>query len=107
MFWRSTDSSVDVSPVEKSLRPIALARVCPGVIEVKGGGAGSYLAVGAGDVYDAALIAGFLRGGDVPSCMSLGTAAAQLYVARRVDRFPIYEENAQLAQRVTTTTIKD
>jgi ribokinase len=101
----------------------ALAGACPGVIVVKGGETGSYLAaddqivvvealptevdnaVGAGDVYNAGVIAGFLRGGDVLSCMSLGTAAASLYVARRSDRFPTYEESAQLAQRVTTTTV--
>ena len=100
----------------------AISDVCPGVVVVKGGDAGSYLAVddqvvvvqslptkvdnavGAGDVYDAGVIAGFLRGDDVLSSMSLATAAASLYVARRTDRFPTYEESAHLAERVATTT---
>jgi fructose-1-phosphate kinase PfkB-like protein len=90
---------------------------------VKGGEAGSYLAVdekvvvveslptkvdnavGAGDVYDAGMVAGFLRGDDVLSSMSLATAAASLYVGRRADRFPTYEDSARLAQSVTTATI--
>ena len=101
----------------------ALADLCPGVVVVKGGEAGSYLAVdekvvvveslptkvdnavGAGDVYDAGMVAGFLRGDDVLSSMSLATAAALLYVGRRADRFPTYEERARLAQSVTTATI--
>ena len=90
---------------------------------MKGGETGSYLAVdgqvvvveslptkadnavGAGDVYDAGVIAGFLRGDDVLSSMSLGAAAASFYVARRTDRFPTYEESAELAESVTTSTI--
>ena len=101
----------------------ALSDICPGVVVVKAGEVGSYLAVddqvvvveslptevdnavGAGDVYDAGIIAGFLRGEDVPSSMSLATAAASLYVARRTNRFPTYEESAELARHVRTTTI--
>ncbi len=84
----------------------ALSDICPGVVVVKAGEVGSYLAVddqvvvveslptevdnavGAGDVYDAGIIAGFLRGEDVPSSMSLATAAASLYVARRTTASP-------------------
>jgi len=101
----------------------AFSDVCPGVVVVKGGEAGSYLAVddqvvvveslptkvdnavGTGDVYDAGVIAGFLRGEDVLSSMSLATAAASFYVARRTDRFPKYEESFELAKSVKTTTI--
>ncbi|MGA3216047.1 MAG: PfkB family carbohydrate kinase [Acidimicrobiales bacterium] len=101
----------------------ALSDVCPGIVVMKGGETGSYLAVdgqvvvveslptkadnavGAGDVYDAGVIAGFLRGDDVLSSMSLGAAAASFYVARRTDRFPTYEESAELAESVTTSTI--
>ena len=100
----------------------ALSDVCPGVVIVKGGETGSYLAVddhvvvveslrtevdnavGAGDVYDAGVIAGFLRGDDVLSSMSLATAAASFYVARHTERFPTWEESTELAQRVTTAT---
>jgi sugar/nucleoside kinase (ribokinase family) len=95
-----------------------LAALCPGVVVVKCGAAGSYCAdngellavealpvevdnaVGAGDVYDAGMIAGYLKGGDVLDAMSLGTAAASLYVSRRSDRFPTFEESAALATRV-------
>ena len=101
----------------------ALSHLCPGLMVVKGGETGSYLAVddhivvveslptkvdnavGAGDVYDAGVIAGFLRGDDLLSSMSLATAAASIYVARRADRFPSYEESAALAQRVTTRAL--
>ncbi len=95
-----------------------LAGLCPGVVIVKCGAAGSYCAdngellavealpvevdnaVGAGDVYDAGMIASYLKGGDVLDAMSLGTAAASLYVSRRSDRFPNFEESAALATRV-------
>ncbi len=97
-----------------------LANLCPGVSVVKSGETGSYVtigdqvvlvealptevdnAVGAGDVFNAGVVAGFLRGRDVLSSMTLGTAAASLYVARRVDRFPTYDESAELAKRVRT-----
>jgi hypothetical protein len=67
-----------------------LAALCPGVVVVKCGAAGSYCAdnsellavealpvevdnaVGAGDVYDAGMIASYLKGGDVLDAMSLG-----------------------------------
>ena len=110
---------------ESDLRSVlsALSCLCPGVVVVKGGETGSYVAdddkivaveslptkvdnaVGAGDVYDAGVIAGFLRGDDLVSSMSLATAAASIYVGRRTDRFPSYEEGAALAQRVTTKTL--
>ncbi|MGD0054102.1 MAG: PfkB family carbohydrate kinase [Acidimicrobiales bacterium] len=102
----------------------SLAPLCSGVVIVKGGEIGSYAdvdgavvlveaiptavdnAVGAGDVYDAAVIAGYLRGCDVVKGMALGTAAASLYVSRRRDRFPTYEEAEALAERVTTSTLE-
>ena len=61
-------------------------------------------AVGAGDVFDAGVITGFLRGGDVIEAMVTGTACASLYVARRTDRFPTYEECREVMQHVNVTT---
>ena len=99
-----------------------LATISPGVVVVKGGAAGSYVrhgddvivvhalevdvdnAVGAGDVFDAGVVAGFLRGGDVIEAMVTGTACASLYVARRTDRFPTYEECREVMQHVNVTT---
>jgi len=99
-----------------------LAPLCAGVAIVKGGEDGSYVAVdgavlrvaalasevdnavGAGDVYNAAVIAGYLHERDVVASMALGTAAASIYVARRAGRFPTSDEVADLARRVTTST---
>lgn len=98
----------------------ALAGFCRGVVVVKCGAAGSYCrdngallavealptevdnAVGAGDVYDAGMIASYLNGGDVLAAMSLGTAAAGIYVSRKSDRFPTFEESVALEGRVST-----
>jgi len=109
------------SDVESVVR--AISQYCAGVVIVKAGGEGSYVAiddeilvvhalatkvdnaVGAGDVFDAGVIAGFLRGGDVVSAMALGTAAASRYVSRHVDRFASYDECDTLARQVTTTSI--
>ena len=109
---------VGESSVESVLR--TLAARCPGVVVLKDGKEGSYVidgeriravealpaevdnAVGAGDVYDAALIAGFLQGSDILHAMALATAAASLYVARRTDRFPTYLQCVELAGGVTT-----
>ncbi len=102
-----------------------LAVLCPGVVIVKGGESGSYTivdssvvfveaiatdvdnAVGAGDVYNAGVVAGYVRGRDVLASMALGTAAASLYVSRRRERFPTFEEVEALAQRVSRATVDD
>jgi ribokinase len=102
-----------------------LGTLCPGVVIVKDGEVGSYTiandrvvlveairtevdnAVGAGDEYGAAVIAGYLRGRDVLASMALGTAAASLYVGRRRDRFPTFEEVDALAKRVTTSNLDE
>ena len=99
----------------------AIESWCPGVVIVKAGDAGSYVksegavtlvhavptvvdnAVGAGDVYDAGVVAGYLRGRDVLASMALGTAAASLYVSRRHDRFPNFDEVDTVAATVTTS----
>ena len=112
---------VGESSVSSILR--ALRDVCPGVVVVKDGSEGSYVidgdrivavealaaevdnAVGAGDVYDAAVVAGFLRGRDVLGAMTLGTAAASLYVARRTDRYPTYEHCADVATGVIVRSL--
>jgi len=112
----------DQSAVGDVLR--SLGSLCPGLVIVKGGEVGSYAAtetrvvlveaiptevdnaVGAGDVYNAAVIAGYLRGRDVLASMALGTAAASLYVSPRRNRFPNFEDVEALAKRVTTTTLE-
>jgi fructose-1-phosphate kinase PfkB-like protein len=58
------------------------------------------MGVGAGDVYDAGVVAGYLNGGDVLEGMILGTAAASLYVSRRFSRFPDFAETSELAKKV-------
>jgi ribokinase len=102
----------------------ALVAQCSGVVIMKGGEVGSYTlhdgdvvlveaistevdnAVGAGDVYGAGVIAGYLRGRDVLASMALGTAAASLYVSRRQNRFPSFEEVDALAKGVITSVLK-
>lgn len=96
----------------------ALAEWCPGVVVIKCGAAGSWClrqgdvfrvdplpaevdnAVGAGDVYDAGVIAGYLSSGDVLEGMIVGTAAASLYVSRRSSRFPELRETMALKDKV-------
>jgi sugar/nucleoside kinase (ribokinase family) len=102
-----------------------LSSFVSGVVIVKDGERGSYAvvdgevilaeairtevdnAVGAGDVFDAGVIAGYLRGRDVVASVALGTAAASLYVARRQNRFPSFEEVEGLAQRVNTSVLEE
>jgi ribokinase len=97
----------------------ALADMCPGTIIVKGGAEGSWAlhegylthapavptradnAVGAGDVYDAGFVAGYLPQRDLTAGMILGTGAASLYVSRRHDRFPARDQAAAAAAKVT------
>lgn len=90
-----------------------LAEACGGTVVVKRGEAGSIAltddgrristpartvaaanAVGAGDVFDAALVAELLRGEDYPEALSVGAAAAAHYVSRSRDRFPTREDLA-------------
>ena len=100
-----------------------LAAWCAGVVIVKGGAVGSYTlidgdvvlveavptevdnAVGAGDVFNAGTIAGYLRGRDVIASVSLGTAAASMYVSRRQNRFPTFSDVEALAHRVVVSEI--
>lgn len=95
-----------------------LADSCPGAVVIKCGAAGSCCilagevsrvealptqvdnAVGAGDVYDAGVVAGYLSAGGVLEGMILGTAAATLYVSRSSNRFPDFEEASELAKGV-------
>jgi sugar/nucleoside kinase (ribokinase family) len=97
--------------------------LCPGTTVVKGGASGSYVvngerivnvraietsvdnAVGAGDVFDSALIAGYLNGRDVLACVTLASAAASIYVGRREHRFPRYAESADLANTVEVVAL--
>lgn len=90
-----------------------LAETCSGTVVIKRGEAGSIAltedgrristrartvatanAVGAGDVFDAALVAELLRGNDYPESLSLAAAAAAHYVSRSQDRFPTREDLA-------------
>jgi ribokinase len=100
-----------------------LTELCPGIVAVKGGALGSYVveggrilnvraistpvdnAVGAGDVYDAAVIAGHLNGRDLLASLTIASAAASIYVGRRTDRFPTYEECVELADAVDVYTV--
>lgn len=100
-----------------------LGALCPGVVIVKAGEVGSYVAiddgvalvgavatvvdnaVGAGDVYNAGVVVGYLRGRDVLASMALGSAAASLYVSRRIDRFPKFKEVESLARQVPTSIV--
>lgn len=99
------------------------ADLCPGVTVMKAGSSGSYLfdgerlanvraiatsvdnAVGAGDVFDSGLIAGYINGRDVLESVRLASAAASIYVGRRVDRFPNYAESAELANDVEVVAV--
>jgi ribokinase len=96
----------------------ALTDLCPGVSVVKAGASGSYIAdkeqivnvhaiatsvdnaVGAGDVFDGGLVAGYLNGMDILGSAALASAAASIYVGRRVNRFPDYGECTSLANVV-------
>jgi ribokinase len=108
----------------------ALARHSAGQVVVKGGADGSWTlrdgrggpagrsaevlhipavptdadnAVGAGDVYDAAFLAGYLPERDVAAGMLLGTGAASVYVSRRQDRFPDHAAASQAARTTPVT----
>ena len=95
-----------------------LKDLCPGVTVVKGGTLGSYVAdkgqivnlraiatqvdnaVGAGDVYDAGILSGYLRGLELIESMKLASAAATIYVSRRVRRFPGIDQCLELVPAV-------
>jgi ribokinase len=99
--------------------------LCTGLTVLKAGESGSYVVdggqvlnvqavatsvdntVGAGDVYDSAVITGFLNGLDLVASMALGSAAASLYVGRRADRFPKYGRLVKLAQAVVIDVISN
>jgi sugar/nucleoside kinase (ribokinase family) len=97
--------------------------LCLGLTVVKGGAAGSYFvdgdrianvravtstlanAVGVGDVFDSALIAGYINGRDVLESVTLASAAASIYLARSDHRFPGYAESAALANAVEVVAL--
>lgn len=101
----------------------AFTGLCPGTTIMKAGDSGSYVidgegitnvravvtsvdnAVGAGDVFDSALIAGYLKGRDVLESVKFASAAASIYVGRRNDRFPNYAECAELANAVEVVAV--
>jgi sugar/nucleoside kinase (ribokinase family) len=100
-----------------------VTKLCPGVTIMKAGSSGSYVfdgerianvraivtsvdnAVGAGDVFDSGLIAGYLNGRDILESVTLASAAASIYVGRRDDRFPNYAECAELAKAVEVVAV--
>jgi ribokinase len=110
---------------ELELRPIfdSMAKLCPGVTVVKNGALGSYVgfggeivnvgavpaqvdnAVGAGDVYNAGVITGYVNGLDLLESLAFASAASSLYVSRRIDRFPAYEECLERKGSVKITNI--
>jgi len=97
--------------------------LCAGVTVMKAGSEGSYVldgeriakvlaittsvdnAVGAGDVFDSGLIAGYLNGRDILASVTLASAAASIYVGRRDDRFPNFAECAELAEDVEIVAV--
>lgn len=99
----------------------AFSQLCPGTTVVKDGASGSYLAdteqmvnvravptsvdnaVGAGDVFDGGVIAGYLNGNDLLASLQIASAAASIYVGRREHRFPEYRECVALAKVVDVT----
>lgn len=101
----------------------AFAKLCPGTTVVKGGSSGSYVAdgeqilnvstiatsvdnaVGAGDVFDSGVVAGYLNGRDLLSSVALASAAASIYVGRRDERFPKYSECEELAIEVEMAVV--
>jgi sugar/nucleoside kinase (ribokinase family) len=100
-----------------------LSDLCTGVTVMKAGSEGSYVldgeriakvlaittsvdnAVGAGDVFDSGLIAGYLNGRDILESVTLASAAASIYVGRRDDRFPNFAECAELAEDVEIVAV--
>jgi len=98
-----------------------LQAVCAGSVIVKDGPQGSVASVGsrsvrvpavcthvvdtvgAGDVYNAGFLAGYLPARDVESGMRLGTAAAACYIGRTRDRFPSSADVTEAANRITTS----
>ena len=92
---------------------------CPGTVIVKCGSEGSTLldrdtvvvvdalpvnvdsAVGAGDVFDAGVISGFLESGDPVGAAIRGTAAASLYISRATSRFATIHDWQRVAPGVT------
>jgi sugar/nucleoside kinase (ribokinase family) len=101
----------------------ALNELCPGTTVVKAGVLGSYAAdgeeivnvraiptsvdnaVGAGDVFDSGVIAGYLNGSDILASMALASAAASIYVGRRDHRFPEYGDCMELANVVEVSVV--
>jgi sugar/nucleoside kinase (ribokinase family) len=107
------------------LAAAALAAKGPSTVVVKCGAAGSYGlhggvgcrvpsfpaevydAVGAGDSFNAGLLAGLVAGMELRNAMVQGNALASLYIARAVDRFPSAAEVAGQAARHPCATASD
>jgi sugar/nucleoside kinase (ribokinase family) len=99
------------------------AELCAGTTVVKAGASGSYVveegqivnvhsiatfvdnAVGAGDVFDSGVIAGYLNGDDLLATLKLASAAASLYIGRRENRFPVFQESSTLANQVEVEAV--
>lgn len=110
---------------KNNLQPMfdSFDELCAGTTVVKAGASGSYVvdegqivnvhslatrvdnAVGAGDVFDGGVIAGYLNGDDLLASLKLASAAASLYVARRENRFPNRQESADLASHVEVAVL--
>jgi sugar/nucleoside kinase (ribokinase family) len=110
---------------KKELRPMfdSFDELCAGRTVVKAGANGSYIidkgqivhvhsiatlvdnAVGAGDVFDSGVIAGYLNGNDLLASLKLASAAASLYIGRRANRFPNFQESASRAIHVEVEVI--
>ncbi len=107
LFVPNRDEALATTGARDEERSLAiLARWCAGTVVMKNGPLGSAAmvggrvvtvpaiggrvvsTVGAGDVYDAGLIAGYLDSGNVRDGMTSGTIAAHLYLTGERDTFP-------------------
>jgi sugar/nucleoside kinase (ribokinase family) len=53
--------------------------------------------VGAGDVYNAGFLYGYVNKYNLETCMAFGSAAASFYISRSIDRFPTKQQMMDLA----------
>ena len=102
---------------EENLENVAskLISMGPEIVVVKCGADGSYVcnkteshfvasipvnvfdAVGAGDVFNAGFIFGYLNKWSLENCLKFGNSASSLYISRKIDRFPQLSEVYKVA----------
>lgn len=117
LFLPNLDEAQAITGQQKPEHALALlSDICPGTIVIKCGAEGSVTwhqgrmvhhsaiatdaidAVGAGDVFDAGLMAALQRGAPIAEALELAHATASIYVSRTTGRYPdLTEVNALLA----------